>query len=297
MRGSPGAGGGGRARDGGVHAGLPARRPRGRRRGARAGGRPTSGRCRDLAAAHGPAGPGPARAAGRAARPVPRGVAGRHPHLVRATAGRRVVRRRARLGAGPRRAPRDAVLPAALRGTPARSPARARCAGDRRPPGHRRHRGRDGGWRSRHLRPGGGWRRQPVAGPAQHERRQPRPRVRLRRALDDRRRPRRAVRGRAVPVPSRNPELPRRAADRARPGVGLLVRARLHDGRRGGTRAARLARRRPPTGRRARPPAGPCRPPAPRVVPRCRRADAVPGLLAHETEPQLPSSSAMPRTR
>ena len=117
-----------------------------RRRGPRAGGRPASGRRRDLAAAHGPAGAGPAGTAGRAPRAVPRRVPGRHPHLVRAAAGRRVVRRCARLGAGPRRAPRDPVLAAALRGTPTWDPARARRAGDRCPAGGRRPRGRDASW-------------------------------------------------------------------------------------------------------------------------------------------------------
>ena len=74
-------------------------------------------------------------------------------------------------------------------------------------------------------------------------------------------------------------QLPRRAADRARQGVALLVRARLRDGRRGGPRAAGLAGRRPPAGRADGPAARPRRPPAARVLPRRRRADAVPDRL------------------
>ncbi len=139
---------GGRARHGRVDARLPARRPRPRRHRPRAGGRPAAGRRRDLAAAHGPAGAGPAGPARRCARSraTCRGVD------IRTAAGRQLLD----FGyddvpgevpaLGVHRGTLFSLLHAAVRRRSV--PARARRAGHRRPAGRRR-----AGRRDRHGRP------------------------------------------------------------------------------------------------------------------------------------------------
>ena len=297
----------GRPRHGRVDPRLPARRPRPRRRGHRAGGRPASGRRRHLAPAHGPAGAATGWASSTTcARRRATVAARRHPHLGRSVAprDRRTTTYPGEVPAlGVHRGTLFTLLHAAVvaRGVPVE--LGVPVTGVRPVPGGLAV--ETAQRRPRDLRPGRRLRRQPVAGPAQHERDGPRPRLRVRRALGDRRRPRTSspptASSSACAAPATTSACCRPAAagprcsGRSAPATWPPCRPAASTP--GATQAAAA-------GPRVRAAARPRRPPAAGDVPRRRRAHAVPrspppgaavlvGDAAHAMSPQLGTGTSL----